>query len=102
MKADQEPAIVDLQKEISRVRSDAGTAPDSSRVGDSDSNGKIERAIRKLKGLIRTLRSGLEAEVGENINIDSPIIPWLVRHATYLIMCSEIKCDAGPTAKIQM
>ena len=97
VKADQEPAIVDLQKEISRVRSDVGTALDSLRVGDFDSNGNLERAIRKLKGLISTLRSGLEAEVGDNMNIDSPIILWLVRHAAYLITRSEIKSD-GKTA----
>ena len=101
VKTDQEPAIVDLLKDILRVRTDAGTALDSSRVGDSDSHGKTERAIRKLKGLIRTLRSGLEAEVGEKINIDSPSIPWLVRHAAYLITRSEVKSD-GKTALQKM
>ena len=101
VKADQEPAIVDLQKEISRTRADAGTALDSSRVGDSDSNGKIERAIRKLKGIIRTIRSGLEAEVGERIDLESPIIPWLVRHAAYILSRSEVKED-GKTALQRM
>ena len=51
VKTDQEPAIVDSQNAIARCRSDAGTALESSRVGDSNSNGKIERAIRKVKSL---------------------------------------------------
>ena len=101
VKADQEPAIVDLQKEISRARADAGTALDSSRVGESDGNGRIERAIRKLKGKIRTLRSALEAEIGEKINLESPIVPWLVRHAAYIISRNEIN-DDGKTALQRM
>ena len=64
IKTDQEPAIVDLQNAIAKTRAEAGTTLDQSRVGDSDSNGKIERAIRKLKGLTLTLRSALETELG--------------------------------------
>ena len=57
IKSDQEPAMVDLVNEVAKIRSKqtgGGNAMDQSRVGDSDSNGKIERAIRKLKGPIRT------------------------------------------------
>ena len=74
---------------------------DTSRVGDSDSNGKIERAVRKLKGLIRTMRSDLESEIGENVNLDSPIVPWMVRHAAYVLTRSELKPD-GKTAPQKM
>ena len=59
-KSDQEPSIVQLQREIARLRGEASTGIENSRVGDSDSNGRIERAIREVKGLIRTLRSSLE------------------------------------------
>ena len=101
IKTDQEPATVGLQNAIAKTRAEAGTTLDQSRVGDSDSNGKIERAIRKLKGLIRTLRSALETELGHKLNIDSPIMPWLVRHAAYLITRSEVKED-GKTALQRM
>ena len=47
IKTDQEPAILDLQNEIAKARAEAGTTLDLSRVGVSDSNGKIERAIRR-------------------------------------------------------
>ena len=63
VKTDQELAIVDLQNAIARCRSDVGTASECSRVGDSNCNGKIERAIRKLKGLVRTFKSSLKGRL---------------------------------------
>ena len=51
IKDDQEPAIIDVAKEIAANRDGRfGTALDNSRVGDSDSNGTIERAIQDVKG----------------------------------------------------
>ena len=99
-KSDQEPSMVDVVNEAAKLRSKqtgGGVGMDTSRVGDSSSNGKIERAIRKLKGLIRTMRSDLEKAVGEKINIDSPIVPWLVRHAAYVLTRCYIEPDGGRT-----
>ena len=52
IKSDQEAAIVELQTEIAKRRNYAdygiGTGLENSKVGDSNSNGKIERAIRDL------------------------------------------------------
>ena len=101
VKTDQEPAIVDLQNAIAKCRSDTGTALECSRVGDSNSNGKIERAIRKLKGLVRTLRSDIEGELKMKMSLESPIVPWLVRHAAYILTRSEVKED-GKTALQKM
>ena len=64
-KSDQEPAIVQLQHEVARLRKDAGTAIENSRVGDSNSNGAVERAIREVKGMTRTLRCHLEEKLGK-------------------------------------
>ncbi len=100
-KTDQEPAIVQLQREVARLRTEAGTALENSKVGDSDSNGKIERAIREVKGLIRTLRSALEAKTGEPIKLDAPIVPWIVRHAAYVLTRCRILPD-GRTAMQKM
>ena len=43
--ADQEVAIADLQRSVARLRKDYGSALEQSRVGDSNSNGRVERAI---------------------------------------------------------
>ena len=85
VKADQEISITDVQKAVVKLRSGYGTAIDQSRVGDSNSNGKIERAIQDFKGLVRTLRSALEEKIGEKVHLDDAVTPWLVRHAAHLI-----------------
>ena len=64
VKADQEAAITDVQRAVAHCRAGFGTALEQSRVGDSNSNGCIERAIQDLKGITRTLRSALEEKVG--------------------------------------
>ncbi len=100
-KSDQEPAIVQLQKEIVRLRQDAGTALENSRVGDSDSNGRVENAIRDVKAMIRTLRSHVEVKAETKIRLDAPIVPWMVRHAGYLITRCRVRED-GKTAMQKM
>ncbi len=97
-KSDQEPAIVQLQHEVARLRKDAGTAIENSRVGDSNSNGAVERAVREVKGMTRTLRSHLEEKIRKKIKLDDPIVPWIVRHAAYLIT----RCRVGPDGKTAM
>ena len=59
VKTDQEASIVELQTEIARRKSDIGTSLGNSKVGDSNSNGKAERAIRDVGNMIRTLKSCL-------------------------------------------
>ena len=97
IKADQEVAITDLQRSVARLRKDYGSALEQSRVGDSNSNGRIERAIQDLKGLIRTLKASLEIKVGSRINLSDPIVPLLVRHAAHIINVSRVR-DNGRTA----
>ena len=79
--ADQENSIVQLQHEIAKRRRNYGTAVENSKVGDSNSNGAVERAIREVEGMIRTLRSAIEEATGNEIELTDPIVPWIVGHA---------------------
>ena len=97
IKADQEVAITDLQRTVARLRKDHGSALEQSRVGDSNSNGKVERAIQDLKGLVRTLKAALEINVGGKVNLSDPIVPLIVRHAAYIINVTRVR-DNGRTA----
>ena len=97
LKTDQEPSITELQRSIVEARAGHGTAIENSRVGDSNSNGRVERAIQDFKGLVRTLRSALEAKTGGSISLDDAVVPWLVRHAAHLITASRVRED-GRTA----
>ena len=80
IKSDQEAAIVELQSEVARKRGFAdygvGTGIENSKVGDSDSNGKIERAIRDVKNMVRTMRSALESKIDQKITLKWKIVPW--------------------------
>ena len=85
VKTDTEPAILDLRREMAKGRGDAPTGFEDSRVGDSNSNAKIERVIRDVKGLVRTLRADLQDKIKKPVNLDSPIVPWMIRHAGYVL-----------------
>ena len=97
LKTDQESSITDLQKEIALARKGHGTAIENSRIGDSNSNGRVERAIQDVEGLIRTLRSATEEKIGVRIELSDSIVPWLVRHAGAIITMCRIRSN-GRTA----
>ena len=93
IKSDTEAAIVELRREVAKSRGDVPTGFDDSRVGDSNSNGKVERAVREVKGLIRCFRSCLQDKLQEVIPLNAPIMPWIVRHAGYVITrCKVHEC----------
>lgn len=101
LKTDNEPAILEIRREVAKCRGDVPTGLDDSRVGDSNSNGKVERTVREVKGLIRTLRADLQDKIKEPIDLDSPVVPWLVRHAGYILTrCRVLEC--GRTALHRM
>ena len=91
VKSDQEPSIVDLQTEIAKRRSDMGTSLENSKVGDSNSNGKVERAIRDVGNMVRTLKSALSHDIGAPVTLDMAVVPWMVRHASYIITRCRVR-----------
>ncbi len=97
VKTDQEASIVEMQSEIARRRSDAGTSLENSKVGDSNSNGKVERAIRDVGNMVRTLKSALTENANMTMNLDMNIVPWMVRHAAYLITRCRVR-SCGKTS----
>ena len=77
LKSDLEPAIKEVQEEIAQKRREdgaVGTARENSRVGDSSTNGRTERAIQVVGGMIRTLKFALEERTGgEKIALGHPV-----------------------------
>ena len=61
IKSDQEPAIVDVQGAVIAKRGNAPTTPVNSPVGDSQSNGRVENAIKKVRNMVKTILSSLES-----------------------------------------
>ena len=66
-------------------------------MGESQSNGTIERAIQAIEGQIRTSKDHLETLYKEEIDTRHPILPWLVQYASAMLTRCEIGVD-GRTA----
>ena len=64
IKSDQETAIVDVQRAVIAKRGNAPTIPANSPVGDSQSNGRVENAIKKVRNMAKTILSSLESKMG--------------------------------------
>ena len=62
-------------------------------VGDSKSNGFIERTIQSVEGQIRTLRSATESRMGRKLVPGSALFSWLITHAANLINLYEVGQD---------
>ena len=91
LKNDNEPAIEGLAKEIrgaSRGLADTvqmeAMIPENSEVGESQSNGRTERAVGTMEGLVRTLKSALEERIGVTLDPTDNMLKWLVEHASYV------------------
>ena len=94
LKSDQEKALSALMRKIRTHRSDqTQTMQENSPVGDSKSNGFVERTIQTVQGQIRTLRSALEARIGTKIKPTSPVFAWMVIHASTIITLCEVSKD---------
>ena len=90
LKSDCEPSISALmaavQKEWARDSKNFQTQliPRTSPVDDHASNGAAEAMVHSLEGLTRTSKVALEESLGVSISSNSPFMPWLVRHQSFL------------------
>ena len=92
-KGDQENAIGGMQNQVMRKRAEHGhnTAITNSPVGDSDNNGRVEKAIQEVVGVARTLRSALEERIKQEIPITHPLMPWLISQAANVLNRYQIR-----------
>ena len=63
----------------------AVTPTEHSAVGESPSNGMIERYVQSIEGQLRTIKSALEARVGARIPSTHPTMAWAVEYAAVLL-----------------
>ena len=62
-----------------------GAVPENSAVGESQSNGRAERAVQQLEDHVRTFLGELEHRLGQSIKSDHPILAWLVEYAAVVL-----------------
>ena len=98
IKSDQEPALNELLRAVKAERpEELETQPEESPVGESKSNGEIERAIQTVQGQVRTIKLSVQKRYGCNIREDHPIWPWLVMYSALLLNICVVG-DDGRTA----
>ena len=73
------------------------TVPEWSPVGDSQSNGRAERAVQAVEEQTRVLKLSLERRIGGSVPADHPVVTWLVRHSADVLTKLERKKN-GRTA----
>ena len=57
-------------------------------------NGRTERAIQEVGGMIRTLKFALEERTGgEKIALGHPVVPWLAKHAAAQITRYQVRSN---------
>jgi len=93
LKSDQEPAIVALTNEITRLRAPALTQPEQSPVGSSGSNGVVERGIQSFQMMARVMKSALEEKWKVTIPDDHAVLTWMTGYASFLLNRFEIGKD---------
>ena len=99
IKSDQEPAIMEVQDEISQRRRAAeakGTAEENSRLGNSAFNGRFERCIQELGRQVRTLKIAPGERLNTTLELTHPLVPWLIMHAADLLNICPVH-DGGKT-----
>ena len=92
IKSDQEASIVALKGAVKR-EIELEVSFEESPVGEHQSNGAIENAIKRIQGQIRTVRDALESRIGERIRGDDNVFTWLVRNAAASMNRYQIGSD---------
>ena len=81
LKCDQQNPIAAVQQEAIKNRPDVATIPRHSPAGESQSNGHVENAIRKVQEQVRAFYDQLKARTGVSLGTDHPVFEWLVEWA---------------------
>ena len=85
LKTDQEESIMAL-KRAEIVRRKVPIVPIESKVRVSESNPRIERAIRTWRGQFRKLKLELEGRMHRRMEVDHPAAAWLASWAADVVL----------------
>ena len=84
LQSDQEQFLINLLK-ATALRMGNNVAVRQSAAYNRQSQGSIERFHRALIAQIRTIRAQVQQNYDRNISAEQPLMPWLVRHANFLL-----------------
>ena len=94
LKSDPEPTMRELLDAVKRERIDArGITSRRAQV----LWGSVENTAQVIQGQLRTLRLGLQSRYQIKLRADHPVMPWVIKHAAFLINVCRVGGD-GRTA----
>ena len=99
--ADQESALATLMSKAVHKVGITGelvsAVPENSSVGESQSNGRAERAVQEAEDMLRCMKLALEERVDAKVTSATPIMKWLCEHVAATINRFHVH-DDGKTA----
>ena len=98
LKSDQENAILALAREVKDMRVKHNTKVEQVTRGNHQAFCCVERGNEEAAKEIRALKLGLEARVQERLPADHHIMPWLGRHAGWLLTRFAVHQSSGRTS----
>lgn len=84
VRTDRETSMQRLSQMIANARGDQETILETTSPGSSSSLGSAERWSQTMSGLVRTYASVLFSEYHVQIQSTSCILPWLIRHCSWI------------------
>ena len=75
-----------------------GAVPENSAVGESQTNGRAERAVQRVEDQLRTFLGELESRLGYQLKSNAPILSWLVEYVAVVLNKYHINDSTGLTA----
>lgn len=95
LRTDGEPAIVKLAEAVRLTRNvnDLETVLRTGPRYSSASMGSLERANQEIASLVRTAKLAFERRFQVKLGVQSPLLPWIVRHAGWVYTRFAIKED---------
>ena len=94
IKSDQEISLGKAVRSMKLHRGDNTQVMfEESPVGDSMSNGVVERAIQSIEGQVRTLKLALENRLGGKLPENACVLTWLVEYAGVCLSLGEVGSD---------
>ena len=96
----QSPAATAFRNRVAEIFNAEVTVEDAVK-GDKFSSGLVENAVMLLRDVIRTIKCLVESCTREELREDSPILPWLVRHAgSILSRCQNCRDGRTPLERL--
>ncbi len=83
--SDNENAMVALKEAGARAATGVEAVSRSIPVGDHQSNGHIENAVKQIKGQMRSIRYSLESKLGCKLSNNDDLLKWIPHFAADII-----------------